>query len=156
MGDSKQAKRDRYYLSLALKVASASKCVRAQYGTVIVARNGHVLGQGYNGKPKGACNDDVCYREGLPPSAPKNNCCLHSEVNALLFAGSPQDREGATMYVSGVPCRDCALVIMQSGVSRLVYLLDERGHHYAQDDFWEQYGFASCIERVAFTTAELA
>ena len=102
--------KDRYYLTLARSVALGSKCSRARYGTVIVHRDGHIISTGYNGKPAGSTNDHICYREGLPDNAAKPNCCLHSEANALLFAGVVQTT-GATVYVSGVPCTDCILLM---------------------------------------------
>ncbi len=153
--------RDRYFMKMALHTATASKCVRAQYGTVIVTNDGRVASTGFNGKPRGSRNDDVCYREGLPPSAPKENCCLHSEANAIMFS-SPEERRGATIYVSGVPCRDCSLLIMQSGVTRLVYL--DAGMHVdpTMDEFWEKYGhtwFGATggigVQRVAMKPEEL-
>jgi deoxycytidylate deaminase len=144
-------KQDKYYMDLALQVSKGSKCIRAQYGTVIVSSAGHIVSTGYNGKPAGSCNDGICYRVGLPPNAPKENCCLHSEVNAITFAGRERCL-GATLYVSGIPCNDCALVQMQSGIVRLVYfdgaaLTGHRG--CSNNDYWEKYG--SKIERVAFT-----
>lgn len=144
-------KHDKRYMNLAFEVSRASKCVRAQYGTVIVSRRGTVVSTGYNGKPAGSCNDHICYRQGLPPNAPKENCCLHSEWNAIMFS-SPADREGGTMYVSGIPCNDCALLIMQSGISRLVYFdgASVTGHKgCSSDDYFEKYGVQ--VERVAFT-----
>ena len=115
------------WMRVALAIAEQSKCVRAQYGTVILDSGGRVISTGYNGKPAGSCNDVVCYREGLPPDANKPKCCLHSEQNALVF-GNYAEYQGGTLYVSGLPCEDCALLIMQSGVKTLVCLEDERGY----------------------------
>lgn len=142
---------DRHWIKVALTIAEASKCVRAAYGTVILSADGRVVGTARNGKPRGSLNDHVCYREGLPPNAPKANCCLHSEQNAIMFS-DPLERLGGTMYVSGVPCNDCALLIMQSGVHRLVYLDGPAasGHVGSSTDaLWKQYGVP--IERCAFT-----
>lgn len=144
-------KKDKYYMALAFQVATGSKCVRAKYGTVIVSPRGTIVSTGYNGKPAGSCNDNVCYREGLPPNAPKENCCLHSEWNAIMFS-NPADRDKGTMYVSGIPCNDCALLIMQSGISTLVYFdgATTSGHRGSSDDeFWNKYG--SKVTRVPFT-----
>src|SRR6266699_542895 len=143
--------KDKYYMDLAFQVSKGSKCFRAQYGTVIVSSRGTIVSTGYNGKPTGSCNDHVCYREGLPPNAPKENCCLHSEWNAIMFS-APVDRDGGTMYVSGVPCNDCSLLIMQSGISTLVYFDGTlvSGHRGSSDDaFWEKYG--SKVVRIPFT-----
>lgn len=140
-------KQDIYFMRLALAVADASKCKRAQYGTVIVSKDGRIVSTGYNGKPRGSCNDDMCYREGLEPNAAKPNCCIHSEANALMFC-SPEERRGGTLYVSGIPCTDCALLIMQSGIERVVFLdADNNGHRgNSTANFWHQYGFSHRIK----------
>lgn len=142
-------KRDKYYMNIAQSVASGSKCQRARFGSVIVSKDDRIVASGFNGKPRESCNDGVCYREGLPPNAPKNNCCLHSEENALLFS-APWERAGGTMYVTGQPCADCSLLIMQSGIRRLVYLVVEDGTHpgWTGENVFEQYG--SKIEVVPY------
>lgn len=145
-------KKDKHFMNLAFTVSEGSKCVRAQYGSVVLGMDGHVVSTGCNGKPAGCANDHICYREGLPPNAPKENCCLHSEVNALMFC-SPEERRGGTIYVCGIPCNDCALVIMQSGLARIVYYdgASKSGHRGCSDDgYWEKYGKAG-ITRVAYT-----
>ena len=138
--------KDLQYLKLVRLIGESSKCLRARYGALIV-KNGRIIATGYNGKPHGAINDHLCYREGLEDNAPKPNCCIHAEVNALLHS-SPDERKGATMYVSGIPCTDCALLIMQSGITRLI--CDQRGPQTHQGnstlDFWREYGFDKKIE----------
>jgi dCMP deaminase len=143
--------KDAYFMRMAFEAASGSKCVRAQYGSVIVSRDGRVVSTAYNGKPRGSTCDQHCFRLGLPANSPKENCCLHSEANAIMFS-DPLARAGGTLYVSGVPCNDCALTIMQSGVARLVYFAGETAHGHrgsSDDSFWEKYG--SQIVRVPFT-----
>lgn len=144
-------RRDHHYMELAFKVAEASKCLRAHYGTVIVSADGRIVATGRNGHPRGSINDHVCTRVGLPPNSPKASCCLHSEANAIVFS-DPLERLGGTMYVSGVPCNDCALMIMQSGVRRLVYYdgATDSGHVGSSTDaLWEAYGCE--VERCPFT-----
>lgn len=132
--------KDMYYMNLAFAVAEKSKCIRAQYGTVIVSEDDRVVATGYNGKPKGCINDHVCYREGLEDNASKPNCCLHSEVNALLFS-SPLDRKNGTAYVNGIPCTDCALMLANSGIKRVVYFENSSGHRGNLDqEFINKYG----------------
>ncbi len=148
-------KADRYYMNLAFAIAKGSKCVRAYYGSLIVAADGRrIIATAVNGKPAHSLCDHLCFREGLPPNAAKVNCCIHSEVNCLLFSNS-LDRLGGTMYVSGVPCCDCLLVIMNAGLARLVYFAGttDSGHKgNSDDDFWQRYGVP--IERVPYTHAE--
>lgn len=134
---------DLHYLKMAFVVASMSKCVRAHYGSILVSADGRIVSTGRNGKPRGSINDDVCYRLGVQPNA--NNipdCCLHSEANCLMFA-SPEEKEGATLYVSGVPCENCTLLIAQSKIARLVYYIgtQESGHRGDFDyEFYQKYG----------------
>jgi dCMP deaminase len=151
--------KDKYFIILAVNVSLASKCVRAKYGSVIVSKDGRIVSTGYNGKPRGSKNDDICYRLGLPDNAPKPNCCLHSEANALLFS-DPLEREGGTIYVSGRPCTDCLLLIFQSGIKRLVYLDEDNyatghsgniNHENLNETFIKDYGFNDKIDIVPIT-----
>lgn len=128
------SQKDKYYLNIALRIAEASKCIRAKYGSVIVSADGRIVSTGYNGKPRNSANDDICYRIGLENNASKPNCCLHSETNAIIFC-TPEERMGATMYVTGVPCTDCALLIAQSGISRVVFLNFANNGHVGNFDF---------------------
>lgn len=137
-------------MRVALSIAAQSKCHRARYGTLILDPGGRVVSTGYNGKPAGACNDEVCYREGLPPDANKPKCCLHSEQNALVF-GNYAEYQGGTLYVSGMPCEDCALLIMQSGIETLVCMEDERG--YDGLEALKRYG--SRVDLVVLTRPEV-
>jgi dCMP deaminase len=136
-------------MTIAIQVSRASKCKRARYGSVIVSADGRIVSTGYNGKPRGCINDDVCYREGLPDNAPsKPNCCLHSEANAIIFS-DPLARIGGTLYVSGVPCTDCLLLLSQSGLAELVYLDNSTGHRGNTDaDFVAKYGIKLKITRM--------
>lgn len=134
--------RDQHFLRIAEIISERSKCLRAKYGSVIVSGNTHrIVSTGYNGKPKGAINDDVCYRQGYLPNEIGNLCCIHSEMNAILFS-DPTDRIGGTIYVSGIPCKDCMLNILQSGLTSVVYIYDPTSYHLGNSDleFVEMYG----------------
>lgn len=132
--------KDKYFMEIAFKVAEASKCKRAKYGAVLVSPDGRIVSTGFNGKPRGAINDNVCYREGLPDNASKPNCCLHSEANCLFFA-SPEERIGSTLYVSGIPCTDCLLLCMQAQIGRLVFFENADGHKGDMNrEFINKYG----------------
>lgn len=136
-------------MQFAIVAASASKCPKAQYGAVIVDRNGRIVSTGRNGKPAGSCNDHECYRASTLPDAEKSPCCLHAEANAISYCDRDK-AEGGTLYVNGIPCRTCALTIMGAGLKRLVYLDASvaTGHKGdSNDEFWGRYGIE--IERVA-------
>lgn len=115
--------RDRFYLKLAFDMRILSKCLRATYGAVLVSADHRICSTGVNGKPRGSINDHECYRLGLENNASKPNCCIHAEANCIMQS-HVTDRPGSTLYVSGVPCTDCALMIMQSGISTLVIGLE--------------------------------
>lgn len=135
--------RDKHFMLLAFIISEQSKCIRAQYGSVLVSSDGRIVSTGYNGKPRGSINDDICYRVGLQPNTNVvPDCCLHSEANCLLFA-SPEEKIGSTLYVSGIPCENCSLMIAQSKISRLVYYTGEQAHGHSGDfnlDFYNKYG----------------
>lgn len=153
-GMSGLTKKDKHYMDIAKLVSTESKCIRAQYGAVIVSKDDRVISSGRNGKPRGSKNDHICYREGVPAAERTHECCLHAERNALLFA-DPMERIGGTMYVNGIPCKDCSLYIMQSGLFRLVYCdrsHSDSGRRVSDDAFWEEYGVP--IERVCFSEEE--
>lgn len=137
------ANKDKHYLELAFLCAKQSKCIRAMYGSVIVSLDGRVVGTGTNGKPRGSINDNICYREGLPDNSPKANCCIHSEENAILFT-TPEECIGATIYVSGIPCVNCLLLIAQRKFAKLVYYDGPNvytGHKGDFDmEFYKKYG----------------
>jgi dCMP deaminase len=151
--DPRITDKDEYYMNLAFEVAKGSKCLRAAYGAIIV-KDGRIVATGYNGKPPHSINDAVCYRTGLPDNASKPNCCIHSEENANIHS-APEERLGATLYVSGVPCTDCALLIMASGIRRVVYFDGPAasGHMGNSDlEFWGKYGFGDKIELTPIKT----
>ncbi|MFT5230203.1 MAG: dCMP deaminase, partial [Candidatus Azotimanducaceae bacterium] len=92
-----------------------SHCNRRQVGALIV-KDKMIISDGYNGTPTGFenhCEDD------------DNNThwyVLHAEANAILkVASSTQSCEGATLYITMSPCKDCSKLIHQSGIRRVVY-----------------------------------
>ena len=92
-----------------------SYCKRRQVGAIIV-KNRMIISDGYNGTPTGfenICEDEANYTKWY---------VLHAEANAILkVASSTQSCDGATLYVTLSPCRECSKLIHQSGISRVVY-----------------------------------
>lgn len=116
MGDSeKQRKLDRRYLQMARIWAENSYCMRRQVGALLV-KGKMIISDGYNGTPAGFPN--VCEDENnvtLP-------YVLHAEANAISkVARSNNSSEGSTLYVTAGPCLECAKLIIQAGVVRVVY-----------------------------------
>jgi dCMP deaminase len=115
MEEIKRNKYDKAYLKMALEWGKLSYCKRKQVGALIV-KDRMIISDGYNGTPSGfenCCEDE----EGLTQWY-----VLHAEANAILkVARSTQSCEGATLYITLSPCRECSKLIHQSGIKRVVY-----------------------------------
>ena len=117
---------DEYFMKICGDVAERSTCKRHQFGAVIV-RDKRLLATGYNGAPKGMphCLELGCLRDELGiPSGTKHEVCrgVHAEQNAIIqCALHGVSSKDATMYVNGIPCKICAKIIINSGISRVVY-----------------------------------
>ena len=112
---SKQEALDKRYIRMASIWAENSYCQRRQVGALIV-KDKMIISDGYNGTPSGF--ENVCEDE--------NNLTkpyvLHAEANAITkIARSNNSSNGATMYVTASPCIECAKLIIQSGIKRVVY-----------------------------------
>ena len=111
----KRNKYDKAYLRIANEWGNLSYCQRKKVGAIIV-KNKMIISDGYNGTPSGfenCCEDE----EGLT-----NWYVLHAEANAILkVARSTQTCEGATLYITLSPCKECSKLIHQSGIKRVVY-----------------------------------
>lgn len=115
MKESKQEKYDSAYLRMAKEWGKLSYCKRKQVGAIIV-KNRMIISDGYNGTPTGF--ENVCEDE----EGDTKWYVLHAEANAILkVAASTQSCEGATLYITLSPCRDCSKLIHQSGIRRVVY-----------------------------------
>lgn len=108
-------KKDLLYMRMARVWAENSYCVRRQVGALLV-KNQMIISDGYNGTPSGF--ENVCEDENNT-SKPY---VLHAEANALTkVARSNNSSDGATLYVTASPCIECAKLIIQSGIKRVVY-----------------------------------
>ena len=119
----KQELLDKRYLRMAHIWAENSYCIRRKVGALLV-KDGTIISDGFNGTPSGF--ENICEDE--------NNVSkpyvLHAEANAITkIARSSQNSDGATLYVTASPCIDCAKLIIQSGIRRVVY-----GEKYRLDD----------------------
>tara|TARA_R100001369_G_scaffold88457_1_gene125015 strand:+ start:695 stop:1123 length:429 start_codon:yes stop_codon:yes gene_type:complete len=115
MGISKQRQYDIAYLRMALEWSKLSYCKRKQVGALIV-KDKMIISDGYNGTPSGFenfCEDEEGYTKWY---------VLHAEANAILkVASSTQSCNGATLYITLSPCKECSKLIHQAGITRLVY-----------------------------------
>jgi dCMP deaminase len=115
MNKKKLNKYDKAYLRIAKEWSRLSYCKRKQVGAIIV-KDRMIISDGYNGTPSGfenCCEDDAGFTKWY---------VLHAEANAILkVAGSTQSCEGATLYITLSPCKECSKLIHQSGITRVVY-----------------------------------
>jgi len=136
MDNIKLNKYDRAYLRIATEWGRLSYCKRKQVGAIIV-RDRMIISDGYNGTPSGFenCCEDT---EGLTQWY-----VLHAEANAILkVARSTQSCEGATLYITLSPCKECSKLIHQSGIRRVVY------QHGYRDDSGLQFLMKAGVEVV--------
>ena len=111
----KQEALDRRYLRMAKIWAENSYCTRRQVGALIV-KDKMIISDGYNGTPSGF--ENVCELE----DGTTKPYVLHAEANAITkVAKSNNNSLGATLYVTASPCLECAKLIIQSGIRRVVY-----------------------------------
>ena len=112
---NKQIQFDKRYLEMAEIWAQNSYCERRKVGALIVKEK-MIISDGYNGTPAGF--ENVCEDENYKTKP----YVLHAEANAITkVAKSNNSSENATLYVTTSPCMECAKLIIQSGIKRVVY-----------------------------------
>ncbi|MDR1525325.1 MAG: dCMP deaminase family protein [Tannerella sp.] len=113
--EKKQFEVDRRYLRMAKIWAENSYCKRRQVGALIV-NNQMIISDGYNGTPAGF--ENICEdRHNMTKPY-----VLHAEANAITkVAASNNNSKGATIYITASPCIECAKLIIQAGIRRVVF-----------------------------------
>lgn len=115
ISSDKQYQLDCRYVRMARIWAENSYCRRRQVGALVV-KDKAVISDGYNGTPSGF--ENVCEDEGNVTKP----YVLHAEANAITkLARSHNSSDGATMYITASPCIECAKLIIQAGIQRVVY-----------------------------------
>ena len=105
---------DHSYLEMAEIWAQNSYCKRRKVGALLV-KDRMIISDGYNGTPSGF--ENICEEDGVTKPY-----VLHAEANAITkVAKSGNSSDGATLYVTASPCLECAKLIIQSGIRRVVY-----------------------------------
>lgn len=123
---------DEYFMGVAKLSALRSKDPGTQVGACIVNNERRIVGIGYNGFPHGVSDDEFPWGRTGDHLDTKYPYVVHAEVNAIL--NSTRDVKGSTIYVTLFPCNECMKVIIQSGISEIVYLAtkdEEMDHHQA-------------------------
>ena len=109
---------DHSYLQMAAIWAKNSYCKRRQVGALLV-KDRMIISDGYNGTPSGFENN--CEDE----NGVTKPYVLHAEANAITkIAKSGNNSDGATLYVTDAPCVECAKLIIQAGIKRVVYKIE--------------------------------
>lgn len=113
--DEKQILLDRRYMRMAFIWAENSYCKRRKVGALLV-KDKMIISDGYNGTPSGF--ENICEDE----NGITKPYVLHAEANAITkVARSNNSSDGATLYVTSSPCIECAKLIIQAGIRRVVY-----------------------------------
>ena len=111
----KQQKRDHLYMKMARTWAENSYCVRRKVGALMVNHQ-MIISDGFNGTPSGF--ENICEDE----NGVTKPYVLHAEANAITkVAKSGNNSRGATLYVTASPCLECSKLIIQAGITRVVY-----------------------------------
>ena len=124
---------DQYFMDITRLVATRSSCLRRQVGALLV-KDRNILATGYNGVPSVIthCEATGCLRERLKvPSGERHELCrgLHAEQNAIIQAAKHGTNiDGATLYCTTMPCIICTKMLINAGISRVIY-----GEGYADD-----------------------
>ena len=113
--NEKQFLLDKRYLRMAKIWAENSYCVRRQVGALLV-KDGSIISDGFNGTPSGF--ENICEDEEGKTKA----YVMHAEANAITkVAKSSNNSNGATIYITTSPCIECAKLIIQAGIKRVVF-----------------------------------
>ena len=114
-----QRELDEVYMNMAHELSKLSKAERKKVGSIIV-KDTQIISEGYNGTPKGF-NNDCEYYDYVDEIHTKPEV-LHAESNAITkLARSTNSSSESTVYVTLAPCYDCAKLIIQAGIKRVVY-----------------------------------
>lgn len=115
---------DIVFMNIAKEIASLSYGIRSKVGAVIVDNDRNIISCGFNGTPSGFDNNAEYEIDGKLVTKPET---LHAESNAILkIARSTSSSNGSTLYITLSPCFECAKLIIQAGIKRVVYLEEYR------------------------------
>lgn len=136
---TKEMKYHQLYMDIAKRVSAMSYADRLHVGAVVV-KDGRIISMGWNGMPTGW--DNNCERQQYNSDDPNDDTMetkkevLHAESNAISkLARSTESGQGATMYITHMPCLECAKLIHQSGIESVYYgqkYRDDAGLHFLQ------------------------
>ncbi|KAK0183434.1 hypothetical protein PV327_001477 [Microctonus hyperodae] len=119
---------DDYFMAVAFLSAKRSKDPCTQVGACIVDRMQRIIAVGYNGMPRGCSDEEFPWQKHTNNKLDSKYLYVcHAEVNAILNKNS-YDVQNCTMYVGLFPCNECAKMIIQSGIKKVIYMSDKHSH----------------------------
>uniref|UniRef100_A0AAU8MJJ7 Deoxycytidylate deaminase n=1 Tax=Geladintestivirus 6 TaxID=3233138 RepID=A0AAU8MJJ7_9CAUD len=119
-----QEQSDKYYIKVAQLCAKNSYAVKLQVGAIIV-KDEQIMSDGFNGTPCGF--ENKCEVQSTDGCLHTLSYVLHAESNAILkCAKYGRPTNGSTLYITHSPCIECAKLIIQAGIIKVVYLEDYR------------------------------
>ncbi len=148
MINKRQELKDTVYLDMAIGLSKLSKDENTQVGAVIVAKDGSPVSWGYNGTIPGFDDNEIphsrddksltYYKNGFSHTFKSNKYPFmeHAEANAIDF-GDKDKMEDATIYVTAMPCKDCARRIVKRKISRVVvspHNIDDKSSSIGNDN----------------------
>ncbi|MBX7255508.1 MAG: dCMP deaminase family protein [Candidatus Hydrogenedentes bacterium] len=114
-----------YFMGIAILSAQRSKDPSSQVGACIVNPDNKIVGIGYNGFPRGCSDDELPWeREAASPFDTKYPYVCHAELNAIMNKNSA-DLVGCRLYVTLFPCCECTKLVIQGGITDIIYLSDK-------------------------------
>lgn len=115
---------DEYFMGVALLSAKRSKDPSTQVGACVVNKDNRIIGIGYNGFPTGCRDEDFPWgKTDEDKLNTKYPYVVHAEPNAILNCTS--SLKDSTLYVTLFPCNECAKLIIQSGIRKVIYMSDK-------------------------------
>ena len=139
MTEDRKIEYDCAYMKMAMSMGELSYATRSKVGAIVLSKNGQIISQGFNGTPSGQdnCCEDVhcdcdieCEQKSVKYCKSCPHCTLvtkksvlHAESNAITKCAKWYNTtDGGTIYVTLSPCFECAKLIIQSGIKRVVFL----------------------------------
>lgn len=130
-----------FFMQIAHDAAGMSRGRRLQVGAVVVQDDENIIGYGWNGTPRGW--DNNCELENVNGTLTTKPEVLHAESNAMAkIMRSTVSAEGATMFITHAPCVECAKLMYQGGITRVVYETDYRDRNGVE--FLQKCGVEVC------------
>ena len=117
--------RDAYFANLVQGVAMRGSCVRRKTGCILVDQHYHIIGTGYNGRPRGfvECLNEPCQGAYAASGTALEQCeAIHSEINALIQCKNTE--EIMVAYCTTAPCIHCVKALLNTSCKRIAFLDD--------------------------------